>query len=82
MKNNKRYPFPSFLLGFDGVVGGFLQQIIDIVVVYLDVGHKHTVATVLVHAVRPAGLLRVDHVCKLWVQPLPGDQGLEPTFLI
>lgn len=55
------------LLWSDGVKRSIFKEIIDIVVIDLDVGHENAVATVFVHILRFACLLRADHVLKLRV---------------
>ena len=59
------------LLWSDWVVGRFLEQIEDVVVVDFDVGDEDGIAAVLVHPLCPAAFLWVHHVRKLRVHLLP-----------
>lgn len=72
--------FPNSL-GFDGFEGSLLQQVVDVVVVDLDVGHEDAVDVVLVHLLRPAVILDVDHVGKFGIQLSPaGNKGMGMEF--
>lgn len=62
------------LLWSDGVGWSIFEEIVDVVVVDLNVGHKNAVTTVIIHSLQFTCLLWVDHVCKLWVSLLPGKQ--------
>lgn len=53
-----------------------LQEIIDVIIVYLNVGDKHAVATVLIHPFSLRSFFWSDHVSKLWINSLPAKQNM------
>lgn len=57
-------------LWFDCILLRFLQEIVDVVVVDLNVGDENAVAAVLVHTVCFPGLLRRNHVSNFGIQLL------------
>lgn len=59
------------LLWSDWVKRSIFEEIIDIVVVDLDVGHKNAVTAVFIHILRFTRLFGVDHISQLWVSLLP-----------
>lgn len=59
------------LLWSDRVKLSIFKEIIDVVVVNLNVGHKNTVTAVLIHMIAFTRLLWMDHICKLWIGLLP-----------
>ena len=63
------------LLWSDGVKRSIFEEIVDVVVIDLDVGHKNAVTTVIIHILRFACLFWADHVHKLGVGLLPKKQN-------
>lgn len=67
----------NLLLWSDRVIRSIFKEIVDVVVVDLNVGNKHTVTTVFIHILRFTGLIWADHICKFRVRLLPKKEKKE-----